>query len=72
MINMTEIAENAKMIVNGYAFTKISTGIQVVNLARGTACVFGSDDSVIESSMDDIEMQIVSDYYSRNKVFMED
>ncbi len=72
MIDMKTIAENAVIIVNGYAFTPISAGIQAVNLERSTACVFGKDDSVIESSMDDIELEIVSDYYIRNKKFMED
>ena len=72
MNDTVEIMENAKMIVNGYAFTIIPAGVQVVNLARKTACVFGDDDTVIESSMDDIEMEIVADYYRRNKIFMED
>ena len=72
MIDMRKIADNASVIVNGYAFTVISAGIQAVNLERSTACVFGRDDSVIESSMDDIELEIVSDYYKRNKKFMED
>ena len=72
MTDMIKIAENAKMIVNGYAFTVIPAGIQVVNLSRKTACVFDTEDNVIESSMDDIEMEIVTDYYKRNKIFMED
>lgn len=72
MIDMRKIADNANMIVNGYAFTIIPAGVQAVNLAHNTACVFGADDSVIESSMDDIEMEIVTDYYHRNKVFLED
>ena len=72
MINMAKIAQNSKLIVNGYAFTIIPAGVQVVNLTRNTACVFGDDDTVIESSMDDIEMEIVADYYRRNKVFPED
>ena len=72
MTDMVKIAENSKMIVNGYAFTVIPSGVQAVNLARNTACVFGDDDSVIETSMDDIEMEIVTDYYKRNKSFMED
>lgn len=74
MENMTDIqriANNADIIVNGYAFTKIDVGVQVVNLERSTACVFGSNDSVIETSMDDIELEIVTDYYNRNKRFME-
>lgn len=72
MIDTVKIAENAEMIVNGYAFTSIPAGVQVVNLVRRTACVFGDDDTVIESSMDDIEMEIVADYYHRNKKYMED
>lgn len=69
---MKRIADNADIIVNGYAFTKIALGVQVVNLERSTACVFGLDDSVIETSMDDIELDIVTDYYNRNKRFIED
>ncbi len=72
MTDMIKIAENAKMIVNGYAFTIIPAGIQVVNLSHKTACVFDTEDNVIESSMDDIEIEIVTDYYKRNKIFMED
>ena len=70
MIDTVIIAENAKMIVNGYAFAIIPVGVQIVNIARKTAWVFGDDDTVIESSMDDIEMAIVEDYYRRNKIFM--
>ena len=72
MIDMIKIAENAKMIINGYAFSFIPAGVQAVNLKHNTACVFDADGSVIESSMDDIEMEIVADYYRRNKAFMED
>lgn len=72
MIDIVKIAENAKMIVNGYAFSVIPAGVQVVNLDRKTACVFGDDETVIETSMDDIEMEIVADYYRRNKKYMED
>ena len=72
MIDMNEIAVNADMIINGYAFTRMQAGIQIVSLERGTACVLNVDGSVLESSMDDIELDIVIDYYSRNKKFMED
>ena len=72
MINVNQIADKAQMIVNGYAFTKIPMGIQVVNLARMTACVINSQDDVIEAIMDDIELDIVMNYYARNKQFMED
>ena len=72
MINMIEIAEKSDMIINGYAFSRIPAGIQAVNLERSTACVFGEDDTVIESRMDDIELEIVTGYYKRIKKFMEE
>lgn len=72
MINVEKIAENAEMIVGGYAFTVIPSGIQAVNLARSTACVIDKNDTIIETDMDDIELEIVMDYYKRNKVFMEE
>lgn len=71
MIEMKKIAEKADMIINGYAFTIIQAGIQVVNLDRGTACVLDEKNQVIESSMDDIELDIVNGYYQRNKRFLE-
>lgn len=71
MIDMIKIADNADMIINGYAFTFIQSGIQVVNLERGTACVLDNNGEVIESSMDDIESEIVNGYFRRNKRFME-
>ena len=58
MTDMIKIAENAKMIVNGYAFTIIPAGIQVVNLSHKTACVF--------------DTEIVAEYLRKNKVFLED
>ena len=71
MTDRQKIAENAEMIVNDYAFTKIPAGIQVVNLNRSTACVIDKNDCIIESSMDDIELDIVTDCFKRNKKFME-
>ena len=72
MTDMINIAEKANMIVNGYAFTVIPAGVQAVNISRKTACVFDADDNVIESSMDDIEIEIVTEYLKRNKAFLED
>ena len=43
------------ILSNDNRFTSFEyDGIKAVNLARNTACVFGDDDSVIETSMDDI------------------
>lgn len=71
MNDMEKIAVNADMIVDGYAFTRIAAGVQAVNLERGKACVIDENYGVIETSMDDIELGIVVDYYKRNKKFME-
>ena len=67
------IAESADMIVNGYAFTRYDDNVRVLNLnAVGSAAVIGKNNEVIETSMDDIELDIVMNYYKRNKAFLED
>ena len=46
--------------------------IRVLNLNRpNKALVFDYNQEVIETSMDDIEIQIVFDYYNKNKKYME-
>ncbi|MCD7862718.1 MAG: hypothetical protein LUG61_04210 [Lachnospiraceae bacterium] len=43
MINVKEVADNADLIVNGYAFTKCDLGYRVLNLNRPTkAAVFSN------------------------------
>ena len=73
MINIKKIADEADLIVNGYAFTKDNNHYKVLNLNHPErAIVFNSNGEVLETSMDDIEISIVSDYLSRNLKFMED
>lgn len=72
MIDFKTIADNADLIINGYAFTKAGDYIRVLNLNRlNKALVFDYNQEVIETSMDDIEIQIVFDYYNKNKKYME-
>lgn len=72
MIDFKTIADNADLIINGYAFTKLGDYIRVLNLNRlNKALVFDYNQEVIETSMDDIEIQIVFDYYNKNKKYME-
>lgn len=60
------------MIVNGYAFTKCDIGFRVLNLNRlDKALVLSFDGEVLETTMDDIEIQIVEDYYNNNLQFLE-
>ena len=72
MIDVARVADEANMIVNGYAFKKDGQNVRVLNLNNpDKATVINEELGVIETSMDDIEIAIVIDYYDRNKKFME-
>lgn len=73
MLNIKEIADKADMIVSGYAFTKEADLIRVLNLsAPRRALVLSNTGEVLETNMDDIELEIVTDIYKRNKQYLED
>lgn len=66
------IADNADVIVNGYAFTKSNDRISVLNLNKSDrAAVLRPSGEVLETSMDDIELSIVTEYLQRNLKYME-
>ena len=71
-LNIKDIADRADMIINGYAFTKDGEYVRVLNLNYLNHAAVIYKDKVIETNMDDIEKQIVSDYYERNKQFLEE
>ncbi len=73
MLDVKEIADKANMIVNGYAFEKEDAMVRVLNLNRpDKAVVLTLGGDTLETSMDDIEIQIVKGYYAKNKKFMEE
>lgn len=73
MLDIKNIADNADVIVNGYAFTRKDDGIHVLNLnSPGRAVVFNEQGNVLETSMDDIEISIASGYLQQNLKYMED
>ena len=73
MLDIKKVADEADMIINGYAFTKCEEGVQILNLNRpDKAMVLSKAGETLETTMDDIEIQIVKDYYRDNKKFMED
>lgn len=73
MPDILKVADAANIVVNGYAFTRKGNQVHVLNLNRPvSACVLSADGDVLETSMDDIEIAIVQDYYARNRDFMED
>lgn len=71
-LDIKKIADKADMIINGYAFTKEEGSIRILNLNCLNHAAVIYDDQIAETNMDDIEQQIVMDYYNRNKQFMED
>lgn len=73
MDKIKEIADKADMIVNGYAFTRENNQIRILNLNNlEKALVISEDGKVLETTMDDIEIRIVLDYWSSDRKFMED
>lgn len=72
MCNILEVADRADVIVNGYAFTKDGENVKVLNLNQvDRAAVLRDDGEVLETSMDDIELDIILDYYKKNRKYME-
>lgn len=73
MVNVQQVADAADMIVNGYAFNRCPEGFRVLNLNRpDRAVVFSPAAEVLETSMDDIEIQIVRGYLEKNRALLED
>ncbi|UKK62328.1 hypothetical protein L6468_00700 [Prevotella communis] len=73
MPDIKTIADNANIVVNGYAFTREEDGIHVLNLnSPDKAVVFSEDGEVLETTMDDIELSIASRYLQQNLKYMED
>lgn len=69
---MMRIADQADVIVNGYAFTRRGEQVSVLNLNRpDRAAVLRLDGEMLETSMDDIELDIVRSYLSRSVKYME-
>ena len=73
MPDIKTIADNADIIINGYAFTRKNDSIHVLNLSNPSkAVVFSLDGKVLETTMDDIELSISSRYLQHNLKYMED
>ena len=71
---LQQIADNARFIVNGYAFTEREDGfVSVLNLEHPEcAMVVSKSGELIETNMDGIEQKIVLEMCRRNLQFMED
>ena len=65
-----EIADKADLIVNGYAYTRDKGYINVTNLNNLSHAAVIYNDKIVETNMDEIEAQIVLDYYVQDKEFI--
>lgn len=68
---LDSVADHADMIVEGYAFTKDNDNVRVLNLNHpDSAAVLDKKSNIIESSMDDIEQNILLDIWN-TKIYQE-
>ena len=69
---LRKIADEADMIVNGYAFTVEGDAVRVLNLCNpAKSSVIRLDGELLETSMDDIEICLVKTYLTRNRQLLE-
>lgn len=71
--DLISVAEKARFIVKGYAFSEREDGlISILNLEHpDCAMVVDRTGEIIETNMDQIEQQIVLELCRRNLQFME-
>ena len=67
-----EIADNADMIVRGYAFTKEGDWIRVFNINDGfSAMLINKDGAMLETNMNEIEQALVLKIWKNDSKYME-
>ena len=67
-----EVADNADMIIRGYAFTRDGDFIRILNLNDGeSSMVISPDGTMVETNMDEIEQVLVLNIWNRDSKYME-
>ena len=66
-MSVQEIADQADMIVAGYAFKVLKDYIEITDLSNLSKTAVIQNDELVESIMTDEEDAIVMKYYNRNK-----
>ena len=64
------IAENADIVLNGYAVTRDSENFRVVNLRTGKAAYIMASGELSETNMDDVELAIAVRIISENRKYI--
>lgn len=73
MPSIETIADMADVIISGYAITKCEDGLRVFNLNNAYgAAVFQKDGTLVETNMDDIELEIAKEYMLSSLKYLED
>lgn len=69
-----QIADEAEMIVSGYAFLRKENNIVIVNLNQNDehVMVINKEGKMLETSMDPIEQVIALNIWKANSQFMEE
>ena len=69
---LEKIADQANMIIAGYAFTKVDDKVKVLNLNDvKEACVLSENGEMQSTNMNDVTLSLVQAYYQKNRQFME-
>lgn len=73
-IEIDQISQSALMIVGGYAFCPMdNNNIKVLGLyAPNHVSIIRQNGEVLETNMDDIELDIISGYWQRNRHLVEE
>lgn len=72
MVDVHKIADEAEVIIDGYAVSRWGTGCRVMNLNMPEKVTFFSKDGIaLETTMDDIELHIAQKHFLAAQKYME-
>lgn len=71
---INKIIESSSMIVCGYAFMWMEDGnIRIIGLNNSNhGLVMRPNGEILETNMDDVEVEIVMEYWTRNQKYMKE
>ena len=71
MLDIKKLADEADVIVQGYAFIAKGEAITIIDLHRPEHAAYFYNDELVETSMDEIEAFKVTKLYKDNVKYME-
>ena len=71
MLDIKKLADEADVIVQGYAFIAKGEGITIIDLHRPEHAAYFYNDELVETYMDEIEAFKVTKLYKDNVKYME-